>query len=73
MDMEYEYLDEICDCGEKKRIQDAMCNKCQKHTIEQFRKVMKENFDKEQMEYLDSILDGEWITEFVLGKENVKC
>lgn len=69
MEMEYEYIDEICDCGEKKRIQDLFCNSCQKEILEQFRRVMKENFDKEEVEYLDEVLDGEWITDFVFGKE----
>jgi hypothetical protein len=63
------YPQEVCDCGERKRIQDLMCNKCCKMTIDTFREVMKKNFDKEQVEYLDSILDGEWITDFVFGKE----
>lgn len=69
MEMEYEYIDEICDCGERKRIQDTFCNKCQKEILEQFRRIMKENFDKEEVEYLDEVLDGEWITDFVFGKE----
>ena len=63
------YPQEVCECGARKRIQDTFCNKCQKEILEQFRRIMKENFDKEEVEYLDEVLDGEWITDFVFGKE----
>lgn len=69
MDIEYEYIDEICDCGERKRIQDTMCKSCQKLTIDTFKSFMAGNFDRTQLEYLNDVLDGEYIPDYVLGKE----
>ena len=63
------FIDEICDCGKPKKIQDQYCNKCQKEIIENFRAVIQKNFEKAEVEYLDEILDGEWIEDFVFGKE----
>ena len=69
MDMEYEYLDEICVCGEKKKTQDIMCNKCQKVTIDTFKSFMAGNFDREQLEYLNWVLEGEYLPDYIFGKE----
>lgn len=63
------YPQEICDCGERKRIQDLMCRHCQKMTIDTFKSFMEKNFDREQLEYLNEVLEGEYLPDYILGKE----
>ena len=63
------YPQEICECGERKRIQDLMCNSCCKMTIDTFKAFMEKNFDREQLEYLNEVLEGEYLPDYILGKE----
>lgn len=62
-------LNEECECGEKKRVQDLFCNRCQRHIQETFIDLIRKNFDREEIQYLDEIFDGESIEEKVLGRE----
>lgn len=63
-------VDEICECGNEKRVQDLFCNKCQRVLQQSFVAVMIENFSREELEYLNEILEGEYIPDYVLGKED---
>lgn len=63
------YPQEICDCGERKRIQDLFCNRCQKSIIDHFKHFMKEAFNREELEYLNEVLEGEYLPDYILGKE----
>lgn len=63
------YPQEICECGARKRIQDLMCRHCQKMTIDTFKSFMEKNFDREQLEYLNEVLEGEYLPDYILGKE----
>lgn len=67
MSEDYEYLEKICDCGERKDVKEAFCNECQKGIQEEFKNIIKSKFYREEVEYLDKILDGEWIADFVFG------
>lgn len=63
------YPQEICDCGARKRIQDLFCNSCQKSIIDHFKHFMKEAFNREELEYLNEVLEGEYLPDYILGKE----
>jgi hypothetical protein len=71
IDDDYEEIDpnEEGECGEKKRVQDLFCNKCQRVLQQSFVAVMKENFSRTELEYINEILDGEYIPDYVLGRE----
>ena len=60
---------EECSCGERKRTQDPFCRKCQKSVVDLFKKLMIDNFNREDLEYLNDVLDGEYIPDYILGKE----
>lgn len=63
------YPEEVCHCGEKKKIQDTFCKNCQKAIIDTFKKLMLDNFDREELEYLNDVLDMEYIPDYILGRE----
>ena len=69
VDVGFYYPEEVCYCGEKKRIQDTFCNNCQKAIIDHFKHFMKEAFNREELEYLNEVLDGEYIPDYILGRE----
>lgn len=58
----------LCECGNSKKIREKFCYQCEKTIKNRFKEIMRENFDREDIEYLDEVLDGEWITDFVFGK-----
>lgn len=64
------YPQRECECGAKKRIDEEFCKDCRKEIEERFKKVMKDNFTPEEVEYLNEKLDGESITYFVFKKED---
>lgn len=68
MSEDYE-LDEKCNCGGQKKIQDLFCNRCQKQIQEDFKRIMQKKFNREEIEYLGTIIDEENITDFIFGKE----
>lgn len=61
-----------CDCGAEKKYRELYCEKCKKEIENRFKRIMKENFEREEIIYLDEVLDGEWITGYVYGKEENK-
>lgn len=69
VDDDFYYPEKHCHCGEKKRIQDTFCNSCQKAIIDIFKDFMSKNFDREELEYLNDVLDGEYIPDYILGRE----
>lgn len=63
---------EECDCGNKKRIIDNFCNKCQKEITDKFKDLMYKNFDKKELEYLQEVICDEDLVEYVIGKEELE-
>lgn len=61
-------LNEECECGEPKRVQELFCNKCQKYLQDKLQEHLK-TYSRTELEYINEILDGEYIPDYVLGKE----
>lgn len=62
-------VDEICECGNEKRVQELFCNKCQKYLYDILQEHLK-TYSRTELEYINEILDGEYIPDYVLGKED---
>ena len=63
------FVDEWCDCGNPKKAQETYCNKCQKEIIDEFNLLMRKHFSREDLEFLEEVLDGLWLSEFIFGKK----
>lgn len=62
-------LDEICDCGRDKKVQELFCNNCQKYLQDKLQEHLK-TYSRTELEYINEILEGEYIPDYVLGKED---
>lgn len=61
---------ECPECQEKMIDKDEkFCNHCKKYLQEKFIKVMRENFDKEEIEYIDEYIEGSYLVD-ILYKED---
>jgi len=48
------------------KIQDEIfCNKCKKEIQERFKNIIKENFEIEEIKYIDELIDGIYIKDYV--------
>lgn len=49
-------------------IDEHFCNNCKKRIQEQFKTLLIENFSKEEIEYIDEIIEGQYLVDY-LGME----
>lgn len=49
-------------------IDEHFCNNCKKHIQEQFKTLLIENFSKEEIKYIDEIIEGKYLVDY-LGLE----
>lgn len=55
-------------CGYEIKKEQNLCNSCQRDVQEQFKKLMKDNFNKVQIEHIDKLIDGTYLVNY-LGME----
>lgn len=65
---EYKDPNEECECGEPKKVQELFCNNCEKYLQDKLQEHLK-TYSRTELEYINEILDGEYIPDYVLGKE----
>lgn len=61
-----EEADGCPECRGWKRMQDAMCRKCQMATVGRF-KLENRGFSRVQLDYLDGLTDGVCLSDFLRG------
>ena len=53
-------------CQEKMIPEDEnFCDNCKKHIQEQFKKVMLEQFKKDEIEYIDTVIEGRYLKDYL--------
>lgn len=56
-----------CDCGKKKIAVHNFCPKCKKEIEERFRTMILKEFSLEEIEHIDSVIEGYYLTDYMKG------